>query len=47
MHVQRLEKQLRDYVQSTTGVELFPDRLIIGFARRFATYKRKIWYSKI
>ena len=33
-------KQLHDYVQSTTGVELFSDRLTIGFARRFATYKR-------
>ena len=32
--------QLHDYVQSTTGVELFSDRLTIGFARRFATYKR-------
>ncbi|MEC7112001.1 MAG: alpha-glucan family phosphorylase, partial [Candidatus Thermoplasmatota archaeon] len=28
--------QLRDYVLSTTGVELSPDRLTIGFARRFA-----------
>ena len=36
----KARKQLRDYVQSTTGVELFPDRLTIGFARRFATYKR-------
>ena len=33
-------KQLHDYVQSTTGVKLFSDRLTIGFARRFATYKR-------
>jgi len=33
-------KQLHDYVQSTTGVELFSDRLTVGFARRFATYKR-------
>jgi len=33
-------KQLHDYVRSTTGVELFSDRLTIGFARRFATYKR-------
>ena len=32
--------QLRDYVLSTTGVELSPERLTIGFARRFATYKR-------
>ena len=32
--------QLREYVLSTTGVELSPDRLTIGFARRFATYKR-------
>ena len=36
----KARKQLRDYVQSTTGVELYPDRLTIGFARRFATYKR-------
>ena len=32
--------QLREYVRSTTGIELSPDRLTIGFARRFATYKR-------
>ena len=32
--------QLHDYVRSTTGVELFSERLTIGFARRFATYKR-------
>ena len=31
---------LREYVLSTTGVELSPERLTIGFARRFATYKR-------
>jgi starch phosphorylase len=31
---------LRDLVSNTTGVELHPDRLTIGFARRFATYKR-------
>ena len=36
----KARKQLYDYVQSTTGVELFSDRLTIGFARRFATYKR-------
>ena len=36
----KARKQLHDYVQSTTGVELFSDRLTIGFARRFATYKR-------
>ena len=32
--------QLHDYVQKTTGVEFSPERLTIGFARRFATYKR-------
>lgn len=31
---------LRDIVQSMSGVELHEDRLTIGFARRFATYKR-------
>ena len=36
----KARRQLHDYVQSTTGVELFSDRLTIGFARRFATYKR-------
>ena len=36
----KARKQLRDYVQSTTGVKLHSDRLTIGFARRFATYKR-------
>ena len=36
----KARSQLHDYVQSTTGVELFSDRLTIGFARRFATYKR-------
>ena len=36
----KARKQLHDYVKSTTGVELYPDRLTIGFARRFATYKR-------
>ncbi|MGB1522371.1 MAG: alpha-glucan family phosphorylase [Candidatus Poseidoniaceae archaeon] len=36
----KARKQLHDYVKSTTGVELFSDRLTIGFARRFATYKR-------
>ena len=36
----RSRTQLRDYVLSTTGVELSPERLTIGFARRFATYKR-------
>ena len=33
-------QELRDYVRSTTGVELDSNRLTIGFARRFATYKR-------
>ena len=31
---------LRNRVKNDTGVELFKDRLTIGFARRFATYKR-------
>jgi starch phosphorylase len=31
---------LRDIVQSMNGIELHEDRLTIGFARRFATYKR-------
>ena len=36
----KARQELRDYVQTTTGVEFSPDRLTIGFARRFATYKR-------
>ena len=36
----KARRQLHNYVQSTTGIELFSDRLTIGFARRFATYKR-------
>ena len=31
---------LRDLVLASTGVTLHADRLTIGFARRFATYKR-------
>jgi len=31
---------LRELVQTSTGVRLDKDRLTIGFARRFATYKR-------
>ena len=31
---------LRELVRASTGVELHEDRLTIGFARRFATYKR-------
>ena len=31
---------LRDLVRATTGIELSEERLTIGFARRFATYKR-------
>ena len=31
---------LRELVESTTGVKFSEDRLTIGFARRFATYKR-------
>ena len=33
-------QELREYVRSTTDVELSSNRLTIGFARRFATYKR-------
>ena len=33
-------KILRERVKSSTGVEFSEDRLTIGFARRFATYKR-------
>ena len=33
-------KVLRELVQTSTGVELEKERLTIGFARRFATYKR-------
>ncbi len=33
-------QRLVDLVTSTTGTELDPDTLTIGFARRFATYKR-------
>lgn len=31
---------LSDLVAETTGVELNPEKCVIGFARRFATYKR-------
>ena len=31
---------LRELVRASTGVELDEHRLTIGFARRFATYKR-------
>ncbi len=31
---------LRELVKASTGVDLHKDRLTIGFARRFATYKR-------
>ena len=31
---------LRELVRSTTGIELDGNRLTVGFARRFATYKR-------
>ncbi len=34
------KKDLCDFVKSTTGVELNPDVLTIGFARRFTSYKR-------
>ena len=34
------KKDLCDYVKNTTGVELNPDVLTIGFARRFTSYKR-------
>ena len=33
-------RMLRELVRASTGVELHEDRLTIGFARRFATYKR-------
>ena len=33
-------KQLRYFVEKETGVQLDPEKLTIGFARRFATYKR-------
>ena len=33
-------QHLREFVLSKTGVELSSERLTIGFARRFATYKR-------
>ena len=33
-------RHLREFVLSKTGVELSSERLTIGFARRFATYKR-------
>ena len=33
-------RMLREQVRASTGVELHEDRLTIGFARRFATYKR-------
>lgn len=33
-------KQLRTLVEKETGVQLDPEKLTIGFARRFATYKR-------
>tara|TARA_B100001113_G_scaffold353408_1_gene357637 strand:- start:595 stop:2244 length:1650 start_codon:yes stop_codon:yes gene_type:complete len=33
-------KVFRELVKASTGVELKEDRLTIGFARRFATYKR-------
>ena len=36
----KARRVLFDIVRSTTGVELEEDRLTIGFARRFATYKR-------
>jgi len=37
---QQARAVLRDLVHVSTGVELHEDRLTIGFARRFATYKR-------
>ena len=32
--------QLRYFVEKETGIQLDPEKLTIGFARRFATYKR-------
>jgi starch phosphorylase len=34
------KQALVDYVRDRTGVQLDPERLTIGFTRRFATYKR-------
>lgn len=36
----RTKKDLANYVKSAAGVELNPDVLTIGFARRFTSYKR-------
>ena len=37
---QRQKRALLDEIRSRTGVELAEDRLLVGFARRAATYKR-------
>ena len=37
---QQAKQELISYVQETTGQELQPDTLTVGFARRFAPYKR-------
>jgi len=37
---QRMKKELLTEVHNMTGVKLRPDRLLIGFARRAASYKR-------
>lgn len=37
---QTLKQELIDFVARRTGVRLLPDRLLIGFARRAAPYKR-------
>ena len=37
---EQARQHLREFVLSKTGVELSSERLTIGFARRFATYKR-------
>ncbi len=37
---QKTKMELIDYVKEKTGTELSPDIFTLGFARRFATYKR-------
>lgn len=36
----RAKRDLIDYVKKSTGIEMDPDVLTIGFARRFTSYKR-------
>lgn len=35
-----LKRELLDFIQERTGIALNPDRLLIGFSRRAASYKR-------